>query len=101
MALSKEDGPEKVNIIDPENLEISISPKKMMEVCKMSYKKAISIEVVHHLLGGEHMDYSSVMEIPDSFQCYAFCCGDLLAKLKGSKEKFFTSKTIRVPPLTH
>ena len=69
MALSKEH----VNKVDEMRLEdIIISGAKILILCQVVYKNAVSIEIISHLLGGENMDYIT-MEVEDSFQCYACC----------------------------
>ena len=69
MALSKEH----VNKVDEMRLEdITIRGAKILNLCQVVYKNAVSIEIISHLLGGENMDYIT-MEVEDSFQCYAYC----------------------------
>ena len=64
--------------------QINIPIPKILEVCKVTYKNAISIEIIHHLLGGENMEYN-IMEVDNSFECHAYCRQDLLDNLKQDK----------------
>ena len=42
------------------------------------------MELIQNLLGGVNMEYP-VMEIHDSLECYEFCQGHLIQKLKDTK----------------
>ena len=54
--------------------------------CEYKQEKAISIELIHHILGGPNMDYE-VMNVADSFQCFEFCGSNLIKELKETKEE--------------
>ena len=83
MALSK---PLRINKILDKNEPISIDHQKIRDVCYVSYKNAVSIEVITHLLGGENMDYYA-MELEDSFQCYDYCYRHILENIQKEKHE--------------
>ena len=83
MALSKV---EHVGKAFDNNEPISISAKKIEELCKISYKNPISVEIISHLLGGENMDYVC-MEVADSFQCYDYCRRNILQNIQQNKDE--------------
>ena len=87
MALSKPERLTKVELHKHD--ECKISPEVIMDVCKISYDRAISIEIIEHLIGGQNMEYS-LMEVDNSFECYAYCRHDLLSCLQEKKKKFFS-----------
>ena len=91
MALSK---PERISKIRDKNETLTIDSKKIIEICKVSYTNAISIEIISHLLGGDNMEYNA-MELEDSFQCFDFCKSDIITKIQKEKQeiKFFEDCT--------
>ena len=84
MALSK---PQKINRIVSDNSEVSIPIDTIMQVCKVEYSKAISVEIIHHLLGSEDLEYNSVMELENSFDCYTACKRHLLELVQKNKRQ--------------
>ena len=83
MSLSKH-VTERINKVEDSHVPITIPIPKILEVCKVTYKNAISIEIIHNLLGGENMEYN-IMEVDNSFECHAYCRQDLLDNLKQDK----------------
>ena len=84
MALSK---PERINKIgSSDNAFLSISEAKIRHFCEVSYSSALSVDVIHHLLGCENLD-NFTMELEDSFQCFDFCCSDLLKTVQEEKKE--------------
>ena len=76
MALSKplnDSVREKLNCIDwYQNVTSTIPTQKILDVCKIAYHKAMSIEIIEHLLGGINMEYVP-MELENSFDCLTIC----------------------------
>ena len=88
MALSK-NAFERIGQIEHSSCNISIEPFKILEVCKISYRGAISVEIISQLLGGQNMDYK-VTELENSFDCYNYSRKDLLDNIKtGKRELLF------------
>ena len=52
MALSK-NAYERIGQIQHTDFNINIEPSKILEVCKISYRGSISVEIINHLLGGQ------------------------------------------------
>ena len=77
---------ERLSAIEENKIAITVPIPKILEVCKVTYKNAISIEIIHHLLGGENMEYN-VMELENSHECLAYCRQDLLENLKNDKRE--------------
>ena len=69
------------------DINIKIPTTNIMKVCRISYDKAISVEVIHHLLGGPNMDYNCVMEVENSVDCFNFCKNNLLEYVTNSKKE--------------
>ena len=85
MALSK---PEKISRIDwDRKIPSQIQTKRIMEVCRVEYNKAVSVEIIEHLLGGPNMEYNSIMEVENSIDCFAVCKSDLLDQIKSEKKE--------------
>ena len=83
MACSK---PQRVSYVDwNEKSSGEISTDRIMEVCRVEFDKAISVEIIQHLCGGPNMEYNSVMEVENSIECYKFCKADLLGKITKNK----------------
>ena len=83
MALSKV---QRVGKVFDNDEPLTICSKKIQEICKISYKNPISVEIISHLLGGENMDYVC-MEIEDSFQCFDYCRRDILQTIQQEKDE--------------
>ena len=84
MALSK---PEKLSRVDwGSKIPTTITKQRIMEVCRVEYTKAVSIEIIQHLLGGPNMEYNSIMELEDSFDCFVHCKEALLNHVKETKK---------------
>ena len=85
MALSK---PERVSKLEwNKNIPSQYSTQRIMEVCRVLRDKAVSIEIIQHLLSGDNMNYNSIMEVEDSIHCFNYCKGHLLAHVKDSKQE--------------
>ena len=82
MALSK---PERISKVEGD-VEITIPMHKNFDFCKVSYSKAVSVEIIDHLLCGQNMDYKA-MELENSHQCFAVCRCDVLEILKNDKRQ--------------
>ena len=94
MALSKQQCVSDVNA----NIEITIPTPKIIEFCRVSCPKAVSIEIIDHLIGGDNMEYKA-MEVENSFQCYTVCRDDLLQIVKSKIRGCYSSKIAKVQPL--
>ena len=84
MSLSKH--VDKINKIYDTPVEVKIPRTKILEMCKITYNTAISIEIIKHLFGGENMEYN-VMELGNSYHCEYYCRQDLLNHLKQDKRE--------------
>ena len=69
------------------NIPAKISKDRVMEVCRVQYNKAVSIEIIQHLLGGPNMEYNSIMEIENSIDCYHCCKTDFVDNIKENKKE--------------
>ena len=69
------------------NVQVKVSPKQIMDICRVHYSKAISVEIIQHLLGGPNMEYNSVMELENSIDCFHYCKNDLLENVTTSKQE--------------
>ena len=59
--------------------------------CVYCQEKAISIELIHHLMGGPNMEYK-VINIEDSFECFQYCANNVLDFLKTTKAEILYLK---------
>ena len=87
MALSKPEHEILGKINWDKHVSVKVPIKRIMEVCRVEYPKAISIEVINHLLGGPNMEYESVMEIQNSFDCFHYCKNYLLENVTETKKE--------------
>ena len=85
MALSK-NAYERIGQIEHTDCHISIKPSRILETCKISYKGAISVEIISHFLGGQNMEYN-VTELENSFDCFNYCRRDMLDNIKREKRE--------------
>ena len=98
MALSK---PERISKLEwNKNIPLQYSTQRIMEVCCVLHDKAVSVEIIQHLLGGDNMDYNSIMEVEDSIYCFNYCKGHLLAHVKDSKQEIMQFKEHHDPTST-
>ena len=89
--LKPKDFSDKINSTEwSKHIPITIAEDEIFMFCFYTQYKAISIELIHHLLGGLNMDYQC-MNIEESFQCFKFCAHELMDYLKETKEdiKYF------------
>ena len=89
--LKPEDFSDKINSTEwSKHIPITIAEDEICMFYFYTQNKAISIKLIHHLLGGLNMDYQC-MNIEESLQCFEFCAHELMDYLKATKEdiKFF------------
>ena len=85
MALSKpKKFTEKLNKVDITHVETTIHPEEIMLQCFYNYDKAISIDLIHHMLGGDHSDYK-IIPVQESFECYNHCRQEMLNYVQETK----------------
>ena len=87
MAISK---PERISKVEGD-VEVTIPIHKILDFCKVSYSKAVSVEIIDHLLCGQNMDYKA-MELENSHQCFAVCRHDVLQILRSDKKEIMYFK---------
>ena len=68
------------------DIQITIPTAKIMDFCKVSYSKAVSVEIIDHLIGGDNMEYKAI-EVENSFQCYHVCRNSLLENIKNDQKE--------------
>ena len=86
MALSKPlSFSEKLNKIEPFKRSTTNVHDEEIEInCVYHQQKAISVELIHHLLGGPNMEYK-VINVQDSFDCFEYCANNVIDNLKKNK----------------
>ena len=75
------------------DMKITIPEEEIRTFCWMKQEKAISIEIINHLLGGPNMDYDAI-NIEDSFQCFQYTAKYVMNELKENKKEilFFENR---------
>ena len=88
MALSKPiNFTEKINKFQwSRTTDRKIHDEEIMLHCLHKQDKAISVELIHHMLGGPNMEYKA-MGVTDSFECFDYCADDLINLLKSTKSE--------------
>ena len=75
---------EKINKIQwSKPTERKIHDEEIMLQCYYNQERAVSVELIHHLLGGPNMEYQA-MSVEESFECFKFCADHLVDYLKKS-----------------
>ena len=94
MALSKPI-PDKLNTtILSKDLKITIPEEGIKIFSWIKQEKAISIDIINHLLGGPNVDYDAI-NVEDSFQCFLFTAKFVTNELKENKKDilFYENRT--------
>ena len=90
MALSKHETKDVCNRIGKINwckpLTRKIHDKEIKIHCFYRQKKAISVELIQHMLGGLNMEYKCI-NVEDSFKAFDYCANHLIQNLKDSKDE--------------
>ena len=68
------------------SVERKIHDEEIMVNCYHSQEKAVSVELIHHLMGGPNMEYKPI-NIGDSFECFNYCADHLICFLKKTKSE--------------
>ena len=85
MALSKhENVTEKLNKIEFKTYEQTIHKEEIMLQCYYTHHTAISVDLIHHLMGSPDMDFRMI-PVEESFECYHYCRQEMLDFLKQTK----------------
>ena len=75
MALSKhENVTEKLNKIEFKTYEQTIHKEEIMLQCYYTHHTAISVDLIHHLMGSPDMDFRMI-PVEESFECYHYRSG--------------------------
>ena len=61
-----------------------LDPNEIRIMCNVSHERAISVELIHHMLGGPNMEYRFI-EVTESFEAFDFLREELIEDLKQSK----------------
>ena len=81
-----------------QNVKSEIGFEATMEVCKIAYDRAMSVEIIDHLLGGQNMEYAP-MELQNSFDCFSVCYKIYWKIYVKTSRRFSSLKIARVEPL--
>ena len=85
MALSKHQNLyEKINKVELGTVQTTIHEEEIMMQCFYTQDKAISVDLIHHLMGSPDMDYK-IIPVEESIECYKYCRQKLLEFVKESK----------------
>ena len=76
----------RINKVFGPPLETSIDHDEITQMCCITKKNAVSIELIHHLLGGPNMEYRCI-ECDESFKAFDFLRGKLIDELKENKKE--------------
>ena len=75
---------ERINHVHGPLIGTCLDEQEIVQMCCFTQHKAVSIELIHHMLGGPNMDYR-VIELVESFEAFDFLAMNLMEKLQNDK----------------
>ena len=84
----------KINKVNGKPSTSTLDHDEIITTCKVQQNKAISVELIHHMLGGPNMEYRFI-EVEESFEAFDFLRGELIKDLTENKLDimFFEDRT--------
>ena len=74
----------KLNRVHGIPLPTLLNTEEIEQTCYLVKTKALSVDIIHHMLGGHYMDYRCI-EVEESFEAFDFLRNKLIGDLQENK----------------